>query len=96
MNLSKVQFLVTQEDIDQGERKSSHNCPVNLALRRALEGQYTRINVYSSDIVVHRGRIPIVYPVWGELRDYIRDIDSGLEVSPQKFEIETQGGWNII
>jgi hypothetical protein len=82
---------VTQDDIDEGERQSTCDCPIALALSRAtgLEGGYGEMDIDADGLYVNgkrtlrraSNRLPSI------ARDFIREFDAGREVSPIRFQL---------
>jgi hypothetical protein len=83
---------VTEDDIKQGEKMSSTNCPLAIAIQKLLDNKYGQkkkalVNVdhvatYTQGFN-HRRVVPL--PI--EAREFIRAFDSDNEVKPFSFKL---------
>lgn len=83
---------VTQECIDRGERQICFSCPVAIAINRALPaGQRCivsaiMIKIYKDYRMLDSDIIKTI-DTSDEVRNFIKDFDSGREVQPFEFEL---------
>ena len=83
MNSVKVlhQISVTQQDIMEGERNSSQNCAVAIALRRSLQTVFVSVCDASAEI---NGR---QYALPNHVTQFISDFDLDILPEPMQFEL---------
>jgi hypothetical protein len=77
---------VTQEDIDEGKPVVCNECPVALAIARALPG--CEIHVLGTIVIVNG----MYYQLPDECLDFVTRFDDGKSVSPFSFTLEITGG----
>lgn len=88
-----MKIKVTQKDIDQGQRSSTHACPIALAIRRRFP-RAIRVSVMSYRVDVHRTLLTAddrVYTLPPDAKLFIGMFDSGgggSVVKPFTFEME--------
>lgn len=81
-----MKIKVTQAHIDNGQKRSTNDCPISLALRakfypNKLEGWHV-----STHVVCKEPYEQIVLPK--NVQDFIRDFDGNYKVAPFTFEID--------
>lgn len=89
MKFKTIKVEVTAEDIANGVRGSCRNCPVALAIDRALKlDEYESANVGKRDWIIdngERGQRDRILP--RAARYFIREFDSGGWAKPFTFNI---------
>jgi hypothetical protein len=89
----RVTIRVTREDIDIGQAKKCHTCPVALAINRVLSPDY-RSSVGWTDLTIFRhnpGGWAAQYETPAKAARFIMAFDDGTmphEVSPFEFELD--------
>lgn len=77
-----MRIEVTAEDIAQGSVRNPFQCPVALALKRAINNPNVSVGVYSAYTANDKPeRLPVAVTRW------ITDFDSGRGVQPFNFEL---------
>ncbi len=71
---------ITQEDIDQGERRNPHYCPMALALRRITGSYHVRVGYWASVDEVY-------YKLSERASNWIFDFDWQNTVKPTAFRL---------
>ena len=71
---------ITQEDIDQGERRNSHYCPIALALRRITGSYRVRVGYWASVDEVY-------YKLSERASNWIVNFDEQRAVGPTVFRL---------
>lgn len=84
-----MRIEVTQEDINNGRRKSCNACPVALAVKRATQAREVSIHEQvgyfaASSFVTHMD----VFDLPSEAIEFIDNFDYGNSVRPFAFEVE--------
>jgi hypothetical protein len=93
--MKRINVNVTFHDIKNGVRKCAENCPVNIALRRAVNQGNTGQPIDTS-IMVNYARVGLddpyddriqagYYGVPEGIQNWIRDYDAGVNVPPIRF-----------
>ena len=77
---------VTQDDIDQGRRRSSCECPVALAVKRATGAEWVIVGCSSVDIGDNKQ--PFRLP--DDARQFISNYDLGFRPEPITFTLESE------
>lgn len=82
---------VTQEDIDNGKKKSCYECPIALAIQR-VSVKHLRCDVMNQQVYAVEKDLR---PVWirilpPEAQLFIIDFDAGKSVKPFQFELDIQ------
>lgn len=79
-----MKIKVTQEDINEGEKRNCSNCPVSLAIQRAIGNKLVTVGSYGSWRINGLKQSNL-----GEkVSKWIRGFDKGGDVVPFEFEIE--------
>lgn len=82
-----VTINVTQEDIDNGKRRTAYGCPVWLALSRVFPGKSIATDSHSGSIGFWYFDTPRAVSAFINMFD-AGDFDAGDSVSPFSFELE--------
>lgn len=89
---NKIEFEVTQDDIDRGKRNNVLECPVALALDRTIEERSAVIGFYHiflhSRVYGERPTICVRTPE--SIRQYIKQYDDTGVATPEKFQLEIE------
>jgi hypothetical protein len=85
---------VTEQDILDGCSRSTQNCPIARASKRAGLGPLVFVNGFSIKTYGARGVKPIArYALPQEACDFVVDYDAGEPVLPFSFEIDLKAGY---
>ncbi len=77
---------VTQEDIRQGGRRDTSNCPIAHALSRRLKG--AAVNVCFERIVAHSEQAHYEFYCSRDIEQFMTDFDEARPVRPSRFTLE--------
>ena len=77
-----MKITVTQDDIDNGIRRSCRDCPIALALRRRFPSADIHVDGYGIAIEDGRAFVPLL------ARRFADDFDNGRPVCPFELEID--------
>ena len=81
-----TRFQVTQNHIDIGERNSTRNCPIALALNAiGIEGKRVLFQCIQTE---HEGLADRYYQNLATLSDWIKKFDKGKKVKPVEVIME--------
>lgn len=75
-------IVVTQKDIDNGERRNPCRCPVALSLRRRTS-QHVEVDFESVRLGNHGG-----FPVTKKMEIWMSEFDAGEPVQPTAFFVD--------
>ena len=79
--MKRLTIRVTQEDIDDGERRNGEQCPIALAMSRALGDDYVSVgDEYVTGSVYD-------WELSRTARQWVRRYDDGLRVAPATFRV---------
>ena len=85
-------FPVTQEDIDHGRMSDCYNCPVALALRRAINQSvsvgWQHITYWLGQSVMWATDVYVSLDTPRDMRRWLIDFDAGEPVSPSWFTLD--------
>ena len=84
----KLYIDVTQEDIDNGVRRSPSRCMVKLSFDRATEGAFPEARVTTRCIWIRQIEIDLSENVWRKIGWW----DTGVQTRPFSFEVEIPEG----
>lgn len=85
----KVLVDVTQEDIEQGQRKSPYGCMVHRAFDRATEGAFSEMYCTQGEIVIQIGVLQAaVLPYPANVARKVKRWDLGARTRPFAFEVD--------
>lgn len=86
----KLHVEVTQEDINNGERQDSENCPIACALKRLVQNPEVEKSIefdFEEQRFISRG-------LTLEISNFIAHFDDGNDVKPFSFELEAYEKYN--
>lgn len=80
---------VTQNDIDNGTRKSTGGCPIALAIQRTTGNPGAWVGLYSvGTLKTDRGRVTHTHRTSREAYEFISDFDNDIPVTPATFTFQ--------
>ncbi len=83
-----MKITVTQNDINSGYRYSCNQCPVALAIKRAM-GRTPIVGCFRVTFEDEAGRVPYepAYELPFDVREAIQHFDNGAQIDPFEFEL---------
>jgi len=79
-----MRIVVTQKDINEGEYRSCHHCPIALAIQRRTKAR----SVLVGPAVISLNGTDTIIRTPKKALDFILDFDTFRPVSPMHFELE--------
>lgn len=81
--MTKLKITVTQEDIEEGQARSCHRCPVALAMSRTIGRELVVYPHYAGTLGMD---VVCFFP--SEVEQFIADFDEGKPVKPFSFTVK--------
>lgn len=78
-------IAVTQADIDEGQKKECHHCPIAIASMRALGAE--KVDVGYQMFHAYIGGVRLVYEMPPKAKAFARAFDVDLDMKPFTFEL---------